>query len=329
MTADHAVRRKRKMRTKKTVLSAVILCCVLTVAAFVRYSADPAAVVVQLTGSVQVQRAGESAAKPVAVGAGLNVGDKVIVASGAKAVLMYKTGKMEPATATFTIAEQESRAPAGRFQQVVGTVAALSTTNAKLQPNVTGMIRPVPGEPIPVAPRNGIKVLDVRPTFSWFKVPAATGYILQLRRIGPTPGRPERFQVGKDTTWTYPASAAPLIPGAEYEWTVGIAGGRIASVQQRFKVVTGEEFSQIATTLRELITAGIDPSTDGLFVLALAYRDAGLWYDANNAIERLAANGSGKGRVFYLLRGEVLDAIGDLERASKSFALADAEPATE
>jgi hypothetical protein len=93
--------------------------------------------------------------------------------------------------------------------------------------------------------------------------------------------------------------------------------------------VTGEEFLQVATTLRELSTAGIDPATDGLFVLALAYRDAGLYYEAARAIEGLKATGAGKGRTYFFLRGEVLDAIGDVDGASRSFAAADGEPATQ
>jgi hypothetical protein len=314
------------MRNRRVALSASVLCSAMLATAFAYDAAEPTAVVVQVTGTVQVQRVGESTTKPIAVGANLAPGDKVIIASGAKALLMYKSGKMEPATANLTIAEPESRAPSGRFQQVVGTVSALATTNARLQPNRTGMIRPVPGEPIPIAPRNGVRVLDVRPTFSWFKTPSATGYMIQIRRLGPNAGKPERFQT-RDTAWSYPASATPLIPGAEYEWTVGTAEGRIASIPGRFRVVSPEEFAQVATVLRELTTAGVDPASDGLFVLALAYRDAGLFYEAARAVDKLAAAGAGKGRTFFFLRGEVLDAIGDIDGASRSFAAADGEPA--
>ena len=63
-------------------------------------------------------------------------------------------------------------------------------------------------------------------------------------------------------------------------------------------------------------------------LLALAYRDAGLFYEANRVVEQLTKVGS-KGRIFHLLRGEVLDAIGNLDGAAKAFAAADAEPPTE
>jgi hypothetical protein len=196
------------------------------------------------------------------------------VASGAKAVLMYKSGKMETASADVTVAAPDAREPAGRFQQVVNTVAQVATTNARVQPNRQGMIRPIAGEPIPVTPRNGVKLLDVRPTFTWYRVPEATGYVVQVRRITPAGGAILRFNTGKDTTWTYAANEAPLVPGGEYEWTVGATPGRIASYRGRFRIVSAEEYAQVASVLRELATANIDPATDGLFV-PLAYRDAG------------------------------------------------------
>jgi hypothetical protein len=75
------------------------------------------------------------------------------------------------------------------------------------------------------------------------------------------------------------------------------------------------------------VTSGIDPLGDGMFLTALAYRDAGLMYEASSVLERLGRTGA-KGRAYYLLRGEVLDALGDLDSAAASFAAADAEPAS-
>lgn len=312
------------MRNFRKQLSALVLLgFIMATAAFARWSAEPAAVVVSVTGGVQVQRSGQSAAAPATVGLNLNAGDKVIVASGGKATLLYKSGKLEPATATVTIAEPNTPQPQGMFKQAVETVAQVATTNARVQPNRQGMIRPVAGEPVPIAPRNGVKVIDVRPTFTWFKVAGASQYTVQIRRVNPAGGAPVRFQ-SSDTVFHYPSTTSPLVPGAEYEWTVGAgSGGRIGNVV-RFKIVSGDEFNQIATTLRELHTAGVDPMGDGQFVMALAYREAGLFYEANRLTEQLSKSGT-KGRIFFLLRGEVLDAIGDLDGASRAFQAADSE----
>ena len=302
----------------------VLMLAVLVSAAFYRWSADPAAVVVQISGGVQVQRNGQTASVPATVGLNLMAGDKVVIGSGGKAVLLYKTGKMQPLSQTTTIADAQRDKPGGLFNQTVSTLTQVATTNARTQPNRQGMIRPVQGEPAPISPRNGVKVADLHPTFTWFRVPDAQAYMIQLRRIEPMAGRPERFTATSDTTWTYPASATPLIPGALYEWTVASTnGGRPATVQ-RFRVVGSEDFARVAATMNELVAAGIDPHGDGLFLTALAFRDAGLMYEASNVLNRLEANGT-KGRAYYLLRAEVMDALGDLDSAAKFFAIADAE----
>src|SRR5262245_29763240 len=206
------------MQTKRAAARVALLICALMLASWTPgpRSADPAAVVIQLSGAVQVQRAGRAKGMPATIGISLNPGDKLVVPSGGKAVLMYKSGKIETAGATVTVAAVEAREPAGRFQQVVNTVAQVATTNARVQPNRQGMIRPVAGEPIPISPRNGLKLL-ARPTFTWYRVPDATSYTVQLRRIG-TGGDIQRFTV-RDTTFAY--DGEPLPPGTEYEWTVG------------------------------------------------------------------------------------------------------------
>jgi hypothetical protein len=303
--------------------SGMLLLVVLSAAAFAHFSKDPAAVIVQVNGSVQIQRVGQSATAPATVGASLMAGDKVVIATGAKAVLLYKTGKMVPASATLTIEDAQRDQPGGLFKQTVGTLTQVATTNARTQPNRQGMIRPIQGEPTLLAPRNLVKVADLHPTFSWQKLDDASSYTIQIRRLEPFAGKPERFAAGNNTSWTYPADATPLMPGGIYEWTVAAGSGRPATVQ-RFRVIDGADFDRIAETLGMLSAAGIDPLGDGLFLTALAYRDAGLMYEANHMLDRLQADGAPAGREFYLLRGEIFDAIGDLDGAAKAFASADA-----
>jgi hypothetical protein len=150
-------------------------------------------------------------------------------------------------------------------------------------------------------------------------------YQIQLRRESPV-GAVLRFDAGKDTTWAVPGTEAPLVPGATYMWTVGGPGaGRVAE-EQRFTVASAEDVAAIQQTLTSLIEAGIDPSTDGLFLGALAYRDAGLFHEAHRAIERIEADGNGTGRAFFMLKGEVLDALGKVEAARTAFSMAEAAP---
>jgi hypothetical protein len=290
---------------------------------FARDRAESVAVVVKVTGKVEVQRAN---VKPLAAAAGLalQAGDKIVVQTGDKVIVMYKTGQMQTVAQSLTIAEPERKESGSLYTRTVSTITQVASTDAARQPNRQGMIRPVEGSPGAIAPRNEIVILDVRPTLVWFKLPAASDYMVQLQRTDIPGMKPVRFPAGTDATWTYPTSAPPLVPGGTYEWTVAAKGGRVAKTE-KFRVITGDQFSRIAALMEDLQTAGIDPWTDGLFILSLAYRDAGLMYEANSALARMAASGDGSGKVYHLLRGEVLDALGDLEGASREFKAADAE----
>lgn len=285
---------------------------------------EPVALLVQMSGDVTVQRADAGATEAGVVGLPLNVGDRVVVANGGRAIVLYRTGRMQKADATVTIeAPPEGGEPAGLFAQTMRTLGQVATTDAKDQPNRQGMIRPIAGAPVPILPRNEIKVLDVRPTFTWFAVPGVDEYMIQLRRVAPDQGEPVRFRVRGDTTWTLPAAAAPLVPGSTYEWTVGgVGGGRVAE-PQKFRVVSSMDLGRLEETFDDMARAGMNPDTEGLFLTALAYRDAGLFYEAKKALDRMEAEGVAAGRSYHMLRGEVYNALGELGRAEQAFARAE------
>ena len=287
---------------------------------------DPVALLVKFQGQVEVERAGGSPAVPGTVGMQLNAGDRVVVADGAEAVVLYRTGKMVKAAAPVVIEQPAEAESSSLFSNTVKTLGQVATTDARTQPNRQGMIRPIAGAPVPLSPRNRIHVLEMRPTFTWMSVDGARGYMIQVQREGPDSPRPVRFNAGMDTVWTWPRDRTPLIPGATYVWTVGGEGiGRVAE-PQRFTVASAEDLRVVEETLTALTEAGIDPATDGLFLSALAYRDAGLFYEAHRALELIEAQGNASGRAFHMLRGEVLDAIGNAEGAEAAFRLADRAP---
>jgi hypothetical protein len=313
------------MRNVRRGLAASFLLGLVVVAAGAARVAEPVALIASTNGKVEVQRAGKAVAS--GPGASLEAGDRVVVPTGGKAVIMYRTGKMETATATLTVEARSSEAVGNLYKQAGQTLTQVATTDASKQPNRQGMIRPVAGEPVPIAPRNGIVVLDVRPTFTWFAVPGATQYTVQIRRTDLAGSRPVRFPTGRDTTFTYPSTAPALVPGATYEWSVGAgANPRVGAPEQsRFKVISPKEFETYSTTLNEIGSSGVDPMTDGLFIAALAARDAGLFYEADRALSQMQKNGAGTGRMYHLLRGVVLDQLGDLEARALAFQAADRE----
>ncbi|MBI4545208.1 MAG: hypothetical protein HY703_08440 [Gemmatimonadetes bacterium] len=319
---------------RRLIASALLVAALITGAAAAVASADPVAVLIQVNGAVRVQRSGQRAPVGATLGMSLMDGDRVIVAAGARAVLLYRTGRTQTATASLTVAAPAENRPGGLFNQTVRTLTQVATTDARTQPNRQGMIRPIAGAAVPVSPRNRINVLDVRPTFLWFRIPEAAGYTVQIRRAETKPPltddpadtawKPVRYDVGADTTWTLPGSENPLVPGAFYEWTVAAAdGGRVAE-PQRFRIISAPEYTALARSLGGISAMGLDPAGDGLFMAALAYRDAGLFYEADRALNRLEAAGAGTGRAFHLLRGEVYDALGLLQAAAEAFRRAEA-----
>lgn len=314
------------MRSRSSFRATLVTALALILAAGVATATlppDPVALLVKFQGDVQVQRPGAEQALDGAVGLALNAGDEVVVASGGQAVVLYRTGKLVNAAAPVVIEDVEEATSSSLFENTIRTLGQVATTDARTQPNRQGMIRPIAGAPAPIAPRNEIKVLSPRPTFTWFSVPDADGYMIQLRRQGADSPRPIRYDVGTDTTWTLPATEAPLVPGATYTWTVGGQGiGRVGE-SRHFTVASADDIAAIQETLDGLIDAGIDPAGDGLFLTALAYRNAGLHYEAQRAIRAIEARGDGTGPAFFQLKGDVLDALGDVEGAEAAFREAD------
>lgn len=280
----------------------------------------PVAVLIQVEGAVQVEQGGSTS--EASVGTRLAAGDRVVPSSGGSAVLIQRGGTRIEVTDAHTVQTPSSGSGGegdmfSRTVQVLGQVANADTDNLM---DRQGMIRPIPGEPVLVAPRNELTVLTPRPTFTWRAVEGAEGYTVQVRRPG---SRPVRFQEITDTTWTYPSSAPPLVPGEEYWWTVAPAGSGRATREQRFTVVGPETYEAVARDLRTLTEMGLDPAGEGAFLAAVAFRDAGLYYDAAGALEHLEQSGTSLGPDAYLLKGEVLATLGDAEGARRAFDRAD------
>lgn len=315
----------RAMGWKRMVLTSLGLLLTAGVA-LATVADDPVALLIKFQGDVEVQRGGDDDRLAGQVGLQLHPGDGVRVGEGGQAVVLYRTGRMVKAAADITIEDVEEGASSSLFSNTLRTLGQVATTDARTQPNRQGMIRPIAGAPAPIAPRNEVKVLSARPTFTWFSVPAASEYMIQLQRQGPDAPAPVRFSVGTDTAWTVPLTEAPLVPGATYSWTVGGEGvGRVARTE-RFTVASGDDIAALQDALDGLIAAGIDPAEDGLFLAALAYRDGGFYYEAKRAIARIEEQGNGTGRAFFMLKGDVLDALGEVEAAAEAFRVADRAP---
>ena len=279
----------------------------------------PAAMVVTVRGAVEL-RIGGGPLQAAAVGSRLNGGDEVIPGPGSAATLIDRTGRTQVITESFIVQVPGGGAETSVLSRTVRVLASAATTDARGNPNRQGMIRPIPGEPTLVAPRNGLKVMSTRPTFTWRSVEGAEGYTIQIRRIG---GGFNRYQAGPDSVWTLPDSEEALEPGAEYRWTVARRPSGRPTREQPFTVIGAEAGETVTSDLALLADAGLDPATDGLFLTAVIYRDADLLYEAEGALSALEAGGAPLSASIYLLRGEILDALGHIEEARVAFDRAD------
>lgn len=278
----------------------------------------PAAVVVRVTGTVHVEGAGGR--RPAAVGQRLSKGDRVVPEGGGKAVLVYQTGATQEVSQAITVEEVRGSGDSDLFVRTVQVLAQAASSDARNQPNRQGMIRPVPGFPEIIAPRNRLAVLEVRPTFSWHPAEGAAGYLVQIRKEG---GTPVRYPVGAVTRWTLSDTLPALERGAVYWWTVGPIGNGRPSREMAFRVLGEGEQAALQRQLKALRDAGLDPEGVGAFLAAVIYREAGLLYSAAALLEAMEAEGQPLGAEVYLLKGEILDSLGDLEGAQKAFDQAD------
>lgn len=275
----------------------------------------PAAVIVKVDGSVQI-RPGGGEAGPASVGTRLSVGDQIVPGAGGRAVVVSRTGATRTVTEAVTIQAPSAGDDGDIFARTVQVLSQAASSDARSQPNRQGMIRPIPGQPTQVGPRNSIAVLEVRPTFQWHEVEGARGYVIQIRREGAPP---KRYETGPDTTWTLPDSAEALARGETYLWTIAPTGMGRPAREQVFEVATEDTYEGVTENLESLEAAGLDPAADGLFLAAVVYREAGLFYDAADALEALSDDGTPMSADAYFLLGEVLDRLGRLEEARSAF----------
>ena len=292
----------------------IVALAAVTSSAYAFVQEEPVAIVVDVSGSVTIQT-GEAAPVAATVGASLLPGDRIVPADGGTAMLLRVGGQPITVNEPVVMASREAVDRGDMFTRTVGVLAQAATTNARNVPNRQGMIRPIPGEPTPLSPRNGIVTLNAMPTFTWASVEGATGYTIQIRRAGAAPMRLE----SPDTVFTVTDA---LEPGHTYYWTV--AAGRRAAREDSVRIATPEQHAQIDAALASIREMGLNPEAEGRVLSLIVYVDSGLYYEALGAIEGIESTGAPVSADVLLLKGEILDALGRIDDARAAFDAADA-----
>ena len=263
----------------------------------VQAPAEPVAIVLETSSSVRVVR-GKQAGLMARAGLRLVAGDSLVIPRGARAVLLYRSGRMESLSGSIAVR-------AGEGPGVLSsTLAALdkSAATAAPSPNRPGAPRPLATAPVPVLPIHEITVLSAQPTFVWFS--AGPGdYTLQLRPLDSD--RFQRFEA-RDTVWQYPADQAPLTRGARYEWTVFSANGR-SDRSASFRVLDLKGYQDYQARL-----SGIDGLTlpARLVLEVIVTYELGLFYETQRGLEALARLGVPLGEELAAVRSAVARAMG-------------------
>jgi hypothetical protein len=301
-------------------LLVLALALLLSAAGGGRLPDTPAAVVVKVEGPVQIEPQGEDLL-PATVGARLFPGDRVLPGADGRAVLVYRTGTTREATEELVVEIPGGEAGGDLFSRTLRVLAQAADSDARTRPNRQGMIRPLPGvSPSIIAPRNGIAVMETSPTFRWFPMEGAPGYRVQIRKVG---GEIRRFETGPDTAWTLPAGAEALDRGEAYAWTVAPTTRGRPATEAEFTVLDRTRLESVEEQMELLEASGLDPAGDGAFLAAVVYREADLLYAAADALETLEEAGDPLGADAWLLKAEIMDALGDLDAARKAFDNAD------
>lgn len=277
---------------------------------------EPLALLVRSEGSVRVLRGQPRRPVDAAPGVQLFAGDRLKVATGARVVLLHRSGRTETRTQSITLSPPRSQETSGIFTRTLRTLVQLASSDGRVVPMGAAVVRgAVRATEVarPLRPGHGAATAEVRPTFVWSRVPGAAGYVVELFEDGR---RFHRAVVEADTTWTLPDGVAALVRGRSYAWSVAALHGGDGTMQ-RFRVAGEAEMKGLCLALGEIRATGLDPERDGLLLSAVAYHDAGLFYEVLSALDRLAARGEARGPLYHRLRTAAAEATGDSRPATR------------
>ncbi len=237
-----------------------VLAAFLTWSAVHAVAAPPApdAVATQVTGQVGLSRPGQ-AARPVAGGTRLFVGDKLLVAPGAAATLLYpnrpaQTLRGGAAGVQITIA----RAIPEPKQTVLGRIWThlLQTLTPPEKPRVVGAARPGDegAPPLQLLRPANTREWASPPVFRWLSAEnaACTVVVLDAEARQVWAGKPT-----KTRECAYAADGPQLTPGTRYWWSVRAwaPSGVSESPLAWFELVSDTDRERVFAELRQLDAA--------------------------------------------------------------------------
>lgn len=283
--------------------------------------AAPLAFITDLTGKVDVARVASKRVDPAVIGAALRKGDRILVARGAKATVLFKEGNLLelPGKSALTIGARPPAAGAGSGDDLMANVFESVSEGVVGGTRETGFVAlaPARGESIRdliLAPRQ-CEILEDRPTLRWRPMSGAGRYLVE---VSDDSGVLWRREVGSSEL-AFPADAPALRRGVDHLWELSVPGesGVVYRESSGFRVKSESEAESIRRHLARIEGSGA--SNGASTFLAGAYlAGQGLFIDAIQRFDALCrAHPDDPGPREAL--GQVYRAMGRSEDAAAEF----------
>lgn len=289
------------MRTPLPFLLLVLLPCVVAApGAPAAATADPVAVVAAVKGRVEVSSARGGGAVPAAFGRALERGDKVTVGKGGGATLFFGDGSVVTLAERSSVTVGGHASPPAAATALPGEVFAQVSQFATAGSRQTGLVTMADmrsdadaGAPLLLAPRN-TSVLEDAPTLRWRAIPGAVRYRVHFGSSGGSEAwvREAPAGAGGEQALPFPADAARLAAGVDYEWEVEAIGGQgtLRREGALVRVLPAAAREGVRANLAHIAgSAGGEQSAAARFLAGSYLSGLGLYDDAARQFEALAA----------------------------------------
>ncbi len=281
---------------KKTVILGLVL--VFAIAGLACESArasDTAAMIIKVTGNVKVQRGAKQ--KAIKSKFPLKMGDKVLVADGSSALILFSNGKKITATTDLEINEaamkiegKEVSAVAGASSMLMKSVAGGDkNADLKAKGGVGGAVRAAAKTEVQLLSYLNTSTLNTRPVFAWEpSAKADSSKVTLMDEDG------EELWSGKtaDKLIAYPDDMDPLEPGMEYTYEVkSVIDGDEIEAASTFYILDEDEAAEVKKAV-DAIKKQYAKDDDVIIqhmLLAQYYKEKELYMDAIDELKSLVA----------------------------------------
>lgn len=301
---------------RKAIILGIVLAFALMAFAGKEAAAGAAAMIIKVSGDVKVQR--DDKQKAIKSKFPLQMGDKVVVADGSSALILFSNGKKVTASSDMEINE-EAMAIEGKE---VGAVASASgmlmdsvggadkNADLKAKGGIGGAVRAAAKTEVQLLSYLNTTTLDTRPVFAWEpSAEADSSEVVLMDEDGEVVWSSKT----EEKLLAYPEDKDPLEQGMEYTYEVkSVIDGEEVSAASTFYIFDEDEAEEISTTITSIKKeyAKDDDVIIQHMLLSQYYKEQEMYMDAIDELKSLIAMDEYDVASRYEL-AEIYDTIGN------------------